>query len=153
MRIEHTLKRPGGTQIPMPPTPTNPAGKTYAFKPAADDQDGPHVADVTDPVHVKRFMATEGFEMVAEGADEEPSPATKGDGEGGAGGAALAGVSLEDADLDQLRAIHLSEIGKEANARAAEDTLRSKIEAHRAEQAGGTDDETGDDDEDGDTAE
>ena len=153
MKIEHTLQREGGTKIPMPPTPKNPAGKVYHFKP--ENGGIAHVADVADSVHLKTFLATEGFELAAEdeGDDVVTSEPAKAEGGGEAGGAAPADVPLEDADLDQLRAIHLAEIGKEANARAAEDTLRSKIEAHRAEQAGGTDDETGDDDEDGDTAE
>lgn len=62
LTIEHTIKRDGGTEIPMPPSTKNPEGKTYHFAPAVEG--GPHVADVDDNTHLTAFMQIPEFVMV-----------------------------------------------------------------------------------------
>jgi hypothetical protein len=47
MKIECTLKRKGGTVVELP-------GKTYHFK---EQDDGKHVADVTNEAHIERFLS------------------------------------------------------------------------------------------------
>lgn len=135
MKIEHTLKRTGGTEIPMPPTGKSPAGKVYHFKP--EEGSTAHVADVSDSVHLKSFLSTEGFELAEEDDGDDVGTSDGADAEGGgeAGGAAPADVPLEDADLDQLRAIYQAELGEEPRGNAGADLLRSRIEAHREEDA------------------
>lgn len=62
--IEHLCRRPGGTQIPMPPTPDHPKGVTYHFKPSSTDER--HLAVVADAAHIRSFMAIpEGFAFVS----------------------------------------------------------------------------------------
>jgi|GEM_PF-4313721 len=134
--VEHTIKRKGGTAILMPITPSNPTGKTYNFKPADENEGSPHVADVTDSVHLNSFLhIEEGFQLVDEGADEEPAPKAKSESGGEAGGAAPADVTLEDADLDQLRAIYAAELGEAPRGNAGEELLRSRIQTQRDEDA------------------
>lgn len=133
--VEHTLKRKGGTAILMPITSVSPKGKTYNFKPEDENEGSPHVAEVTDSVHLNSFLKIEGFQLVDEGADEEPTPKAKSEGGGEAGGAAPADVLLEDADLDQLRAIYLTELKEEARGNAGAELLRQRILAHREEDA------------------
>lgn len=49
MRIELSLKRPGGSPIEFPPN------TVYLFKPTENDPR--HTAEVTDPVHIKALLA------------------------------------------------------------------------------------------------
>jgi len=51
MKIECTIKRLGGSRVEL-------GGRTYHFAPANPaDQDGPHIAEVTDEAHIKRLLS------------------------------------------------------------------------------------------------
>jgi hypothetical protein len=65
MLIECIIKRDGGTRLTLWGTP-------YHFEP---DADGRHVADVTDPAHVERFLSIP--EAYREAGDSEPKPAAR----------------------------------------------------------------------------
>ena len=71
MKIEHILKREGGTVIPM-------GGQSYHFAP---DAEGRHVAEVTDPAHIERFLSIrEGFCSVGPYEPAKPVSHTGGKG-------------------------------------------------------------------------
>ncbi len=60
MKIESIIKRPGGTRITL-------GAEAYHFQP--DWEDGPHIAEVTDPAHIQRLLS------ISEGFREEPAAA------------------------------------------------------------------------------
>lgn len=63
MRIESIIRRHGGTVVELD-------GVTYEFKP--EERDGPHVCDVTDEDHIRRFLAIpEGYRAL-DAADAVP---------------------------------------------------------------------------------
>lgn len=64
--IESLIKRAGGSKIPM-------GGATYHFAP---DDHGRHVATISDPDHIARFLQiSEGFRMLAAVAVPAAAPA------------------------------------------------------------------------------
>jgi hypothetical protein len=65
MKIECTIKRKGGTQIPM-------GNLRYHFKPAGLNVSGPHVATVNDDKHIGMFLAApEAYRHYAGDGDAE----------------------------------------------------------------------------------
>lgn len=64
----------------------------------------------------------EGSEPASGQTDPKPAPA--------------GATDLADMDIDQLRAAHKDEIGREAHPQAKEETLRAKIQAQRDEASG-----------------
>lgn len=151
MKIEHTIRRQGGTVIDMPPTETSPHGASYHFKPEEDDPR--HVASVEDKAHLKRFLGIDTFD-VADAEGVKPRGAVAGTDGGGHGGAAVqtpanpdedkpqqdadAGDRVADEDLEMLTDeeiadLYEKELGKKPRANAATATLISQIRAKRAE--------------------
>lgn len=64
MKIECILRRAGGTMIDL-------GGSRYHFKPEPSDEAGPHIADVSDPVHAKQLLAIkEGYRKASGEADD-----------------------------------------------------------------------------------
>lgn len=109
MTLEHTIKRAGGSEFPMPPSKKNPSGKTYKFAPA-EDSNGAHICEVTDSAHLTKFLQVPTFVMFEVGDeevredDEGTVPAdTTGNGDGGEGtgggeGEGAAPQTLSDSD-------------------------------------------------------
>lgn len=63
MKIECVLRRPGGTTV-------NIGGIDYSFAP---DARGRHVAEVTQPEHIRAFASIEGYRLIT---DPAPQPTT-----------------------------------------------------------------------------
>ncbi|MCW2275138.1 hypothetical protein GJ654_10415 [Rhodoblastus acidophilus] len=70
MKIESIIRRAGGSHIPL-------WGETYHFVPTPAPS-GPHIADVTNPEHIGRFLSiTEGFRVAKDQGEAAPAPAPK----------------------------------------------------------------------------
>lgn len=154
MKIELTLKRPGGSHIDMGD------GKSYYFQP---DASGAHVCDVTDPRHIKRLMSVDGFipagaeiddpavlpapiagnptagatddgDIIAtidvgDGGDDddlgEDGQEEDGDGEGGEENGGI--TNLADLSDEALAALHVEKVGRAPHPKASRATIQAKI--------------------------
>lgn len=145
MKIELTLKRPGGSHIDMGD------GKSYHFQP---DASGAHVCDVTDLRHIKRLMSVDGFIPAGAEIDDPavlPAPITgnptagatddgdiidtidvgdgddddDGDGEGGEENGGI--TNLADLSDEALAALHVEKVGRAPHQRASRATIQAKI--------------------------
>ena len=149
MKIECILHRPGGTRVTI-------GSAMYHFRPLAPDQFAPHVADVENEAHAKRFLklreAYREFQDTTAPAapdpvaDPDPDPAqapapasedavetqVNPDAEKAAQAAATAEDDLEAMDIEQLREIFANEIGRKPGPRSGADTLIAQIKARRA---------------------
>lgn len=138
--IECKLRRKGGTFAEI-------GGTTYHFAP--DNQDR-HVAAVSDPDHIARFLSiTEAYRMAAGAQAKAAAPAqgiaapvtpepekTEVQAEKPAPVQIDTNKALEDMTSDELRAVFSAEIGREAHPKAKDATMISQIEAMREEKAG-----------------
>lgn len=70
MFIVHSAKRAGGSIIPMPPSPKNPKGFTYHFKPTKTSGDA-HVAEVSDKKHLTMFLQIPTFSIFGDDDDDD----------------------------------------------------------------------------------
>jgi len=70
MLIELKIKRQGGTKVDID-------GQNYHFKPANDNPDAPHVAQVTNEEHIARFLAiTEGYRIAPDSTAQAAAAAS-----------------------------------------------------------------------------
>lgn len=152
MLIERILSAPGGTVVTF-------KGARYHFKPVEDG--GPHIAEVTNPEHIARFMdIPEGYRVHGEAEDDDaPAPRAEGvlggtglsDGadtlSGGADGAdsppggqdpgpdperpPVPEIPLAEQTDEQLRATFEAVIGRKPHGKASRETLVAQIEAAR----------------------
>lgn len=79
-KIELTIRRAGGTVVEFPVWPSAnmpdkhaPAAK-YHFKPETKDPDAPHVAVVSNVVHVERLLSIPGYRLADGEAQEIARP-------------------------------------------------------------------------------
>lgn len=74
-KIVLKIQRAGGSKVPMP----NPGAPdtVYHFKPAADDPDGAHVAEVKNEAHAARFLSIDAYELHPDSAEWKPAPPKK----------------------------------------------------------------------------
>lgn len=141
MLIERILSAPGGTVVTF-------KGTRYHFKPVEDG--GPHIAEVTNPEHIARFMdIPEGYRVHGEaGADDAPAdPSQDNDTlSGGTDGADSPPgdqgpgpdpeppepeIPLAEQTDEQLRATFEAVIGRKPHGKASRETLVAQIEAAR----------------------
>lgn len=68
MLIECKLKRQGGTKVDI-------GGIVYHFKPNTNDSGDPHLCDVKDKLHAKRFLGiAEGYCLPGDAQEQTPEP-------------------------------------------------------------------------------
>jgi hypothetical protein len=94
MLIRHTNLHPGGSRHSI-------GGVVYFFEPRPEDPMA-HVAEVSDPAHVERFLSVPGF---------EPFDA----------------VDLDALDREGLAAIFRERFGKEPHWRLGVDAMRARL--------------------------
>lgn len=131
MIIESIIKRKGGSVVTI-------GAATYHFKPDADDR---HIAPVTDPDHLARFLQIpEGYRLVgtvampqapasadlAPASVESPEPPMP---------EVTPGKPLEDMTDEELRATFKLEIGRVAPPKTRMETMIEQIQAMRAARA------------------
>lgn len=141
--IRCKLKRSGGSDITMA------NGDLIKFRP---DQNGDHVAMVTNPAHIDRLMSIPegyGFHGMAGGTPDpvvppEPKPepvatvahaAPEPDAPEPTA-APDAGMELDAMTDDDLKAFFEKTVGRTAHHKAKRETLIAQIEAHQEEAAG-----------------
>lgn len=154
IKIEHTLRRPGGTEVTMR------TGNTYHFKPS--ETDPRHMADVEDTRDITRFLSvgedTGTFRMVDAEIDSDTSGGPSGG--GGAKGAVpdepernvdtnpvldaesnetnsepqtneTVVTDLSELGEDDLRDLFEKEVGRKPSPKAKKETLIAQIEQAR----------------------
>jgi hypothetical protein len=62
LKIEHTIRRVGGTLINMPPSTKSPRGKDYQFGPTKESDDA-HICECADTTHIQMFLKIPTFIM------------------------------------------------------------------------------------------
>lgn len=152
MKIERILRGPEDKPLTVPM-----GNRAYIFKP--EYEGGPMVCDVKDEDHANVFLSIpEGYREADDDADT-PDPAlttadatrtapvnalildTSGQAPGGSTNetsmidAFVTERALDDMDIDQIREVFKSELGRTPNARAARETLKAQIEANREQAA------------------
>lgn len=128
MLIECLRIRPGGTYVPL-------GDKEYRF--FERHTGGPHVAEVTDPDHIRILLAIAAYAPVEE---RVITPAMLGEAVGAparpvepAAMAEPATKPLEDMTDEELDAAYLSLFGRKPHGRAKRTTIVADILAKRAE--------------------
>jgi hypothetical protein len=139
MFIERILSPTGGTVVTL-------KGTRYHFKPVEDG--GPHIAEVTNPEHIARFLEiTEGYRAHGEAEDGDAPADPDQDADtlsGGADGAdsppggqdpdpepPVPEIPLAEQTDEQLRATFEAVIGRKPHGKASRETLVAQIEAAR----------------------
>lgn len=68
MKLELTIKRPGGTPVPI-------GDKNYEFKPESSAPDAPHVCEVEDESHIAILLGTGVYRLAGKIEKKPPLPA------------------------------------------------------------------------------